>query len=202
MLFKGEQDKTEESLLYFETMSSTDDPKNPQSKPGLLSDQSEVSESFSHRITKAIQEDLPLVYLREIIEMASQDKSLGECFPLQSQWDLVLAALKANRGDVLELLLKNGISPDITCPKGQRNASMTALQVAAELEQLDLVKILMDHRANVNAVKALYTHKFRHSKLPATFPPNCENALCIALGKDHLLLMKLLLPGYDPSYHP
>ena len=198
--FKGE-DTTEEYLLYFETMSSTDDPINPQSKTGLLSDQSEVSESFSHRITKAIQEDLPLVYLREIIETASQDKSLGECFPLHSQWDLVLAALKANRGDVLELLLKNGISPDITCPKGQRNAGMTALQMAAELEKLDLVKILMDHRANVNTGKAFHNCTFRHFNPLATLPPNCENALCTALLKDHPPLMKLLLPGYDPSYH-
>ena len=199
---KVKQDTTEESLLFFETMASTDDPKNPQSKPGLLSDQSEVSESSLQRITQAIQEDLPLVYLREIIETASQDKGLGECFPLHSQWDQIIAALKANRGDVLELLLKNGISPDITCPEGQRNAGITALQVAAELEKLDLVKILMDHRANVNTGKALYTHKFKYSKLSAMFPPNCENALCIALGKDHPLLMKLLLPGYDPSYHP
>ena len=197
--FKGE-DTTEEYLLYFETMSSTDDPINPQSKTGLLSDQ--VSESFSHRITKAIQEDLPLVYLREIIETASQDKSLGECFPLHSQWDLVLAALKANRGDVLELLLKNGISPDITCPKGQRDAGITALQMAAELEKLDLVKILMDHRANVNTGRAFYNCTFRYFNPLATLPRNCENALCIALGKDHPPLMKLLLPGYDPSYHP
>ena len=183
-------------------MSSTDDAKNPQSKPGLLSDQSEVSESSPDRITKAIRENLSLVHLKDIIATASQDKSLGECFPLHSQWDLVLAALEANRGNVLELLLTNGISPNITCPKGQRNAGMTALQVAAELEKLDLVKILMGHRANVNTGKALYTHMFKHRKLPATFPPNCENALCIALGKDHPPLMKLLLPGYDPSYHP
>ena len=200
--FKVKQDTTDESLLYFETMASTDDPKNSQSKTGLLSDQSEVSESSLQRMTMAIQENLPLVHLREIIETASQDKSLSECFPLQSQWDQIIAVLKANRGDVLELLLKNGISPDITCPEGQRNAGITALQVAAEVEKLDLVKILMDHGANVNTGKALYTHKFRYSKLSAKFPPNCENALCIALGKDHQPLMKLLLPGYDPSYHP
>ena len=200
--FKVKQDTTEESLLYLKAMSSTDDPKNPQSKTGLLSDQSEVSESFFHRITKAIQEDLPLVRLREIIAKASQDKTLSECFPLHSQWELVLAALEANRGDVIELLLKNGISPNITCPEGHQNVGMTALQMAAELEKLDLVKILMDHRANVNTGKALYAHKLKYSKISAMFPPNCENALCIALGKDHPALMKLLLPGYDPSYHP
>ena len=164
-----------------------------------MSDQSEVS---PNRITKAIRENLSLVHLKDVLGTASQDKSLGECFPLHSQWELVLAALEVNRGDVLELLLKNGISPDITCPEGQRNAGITALQMAAELEQLDLVKILMDHGANVNTGKALYAQKIRYRTLSDMFPHSCENALYIALGKDHPPLMKLLLPGYDPSYRP
>ena len=176
-------------------MASTDD-------PCFASDVSPANELSFKRIIKAIRENVTIAQLQDILEMACSDTSLSECFPLQAQWDLICAALEENRGDILEVLLQTGISPDIRCPKGFYNSGITALQMAANLGVLDLVKILLYHKANVNVGKLIHESMFGHSTHPSMRHPNCENALVVAFWQHNPVLMKLLLPGYDPSCIP
>ena len=165
---------------------------------------SPTNEPSSQEIVDAIRENMGIAQLKEIIETTcSNNASLSEFFSLQSQLDLVQATLQADRGDVLEMLLQKGISPDIKCPIGlYYNTGITALQEAADLQRLDLVKILMDHKANVNVGKSLHSDMYGYFTAPEMCPPNCENALVVAFWYDNPVLMKLLLPGYDKSCIP
>ena len=179
----------------FAAIASTDD-------PCFAFDVSPANELSFKRIIKAIRENVTIAQLQDILETTCSDTSLSECFPLQAQWDLICAALEENRGDILEVLLQTGISPDIRCPKGFYNSGITALQMAANLGVLDLVKILLYHKANVNVGKLIHESMFGHSTHPSMRHPNCENALVVAFWQHNPVLMKLLLPGYDPSCFP
>ena len=164
-------------------------------------DVSLTNELSFQRIIEAIRANTTLALLKKVIEMeCSNNANLSELLTLQSQWDLIVAAVRADRGDALEVLLQKGISPDIKDPS--KYFCLTALQLAAELERLDLVKILLGHKANVNVGKLIHKSMFGHSTHPSMRHPNCENAMVVAFWHDNPVLMKLLLPGYDPSCIP
>ena len=178
-----------------ETSLATDEPRHGES--------SASQEALVHRINEAMGENMPLRLIQDIIEKAEvTNENFVKGFIPRLQWEIVFTALKGNRGDVLEMLLHKGISPDITCPEGTEHAGATALQIAADLENLELVKILLNHKANVMAGTALYTNEFAYSHIFRMFPPECRNALSIAFAKDNSALMKLLIAGYDRSYLP
>ena len=152
-------------------------------------------------IVLALAQELPFDVIKDMIHNGNPD----EGFLKDQEWAIVLATcLKFDRLDVFEMLLDEGVKPDLVIP-GQfmiLRYDTVLLQTAVATRKYAMVELLLRRNANVNTV-------LEHSHKGHMYPPmhcwsinhitHCRSIMCPVFSNDDPEMMKLLLEGYDQS---
>ena len=149
---------------------------------------------LTHDLIEAIYEEKEFADIEGMIE-----SGITTQFPKTLHWDLIASSLRKSRSDVLELLLEKGLDPNYNCtyPVCRKDYGISALAFAVDLGNLEAVHILLRYQAEVD--------RDEHSSTDigsSSVPPlhhSYQNALEVALRKDDIELVKLLIDRYHLS---
>ena len=144
------------------------------------------------KIQLALLHELPLTVIKDIIHNGNPD----EGFSKDQQWAFVMTlCLFLDRLDVFEMLLDEGVRPDLIIP-GQliiNKYDTPLLHSAVGTGNYAAVQLLLRKNANVNKV-------LEHPHRPDVYSPkHCRSIMCTVFSNDDPGMMKLLLERYDQS---
>ena len=132
----------------------------------------------------------------DVIKDMIHNENPDEGFLKDKDWAIVMdTCLKFDRFSVFEMLLDEGVRPDVVIP-GQFCMSThdrALLQVAVAAGKHAAVQLLLRKNVNVNKV-------LEHTHQPHVYSPmHCRSIMCPVFSNDDPEMMKLLLDRYDQS---
>ena len=144
------------------------------------------------KIQVALLHELPLNVIKDMIHNRNPD----EGFSKDQQWAIVMSiCLFLDRLDVFEMLLDEGVRPDLIIP-GQlltNKCDTPLLHSAVATGNYAAVQLLLRKNANVNKVMEHPRELYMYA------PMHCQSIMCPVFSNDDPEMMKLILEGYDRS---